>query len=634
MIMVFQIFLILILFIILAALGRKVLKLLQIDFVASSEYYIISIVLGLGLICHLMFFIGMAGGLYRNVIIIVILFLTVFLFNEIKGIVKDVIQLTKNISFSNLKKPFVIYLIMLLLFLLGTLNFISSSAPPTAADTLAYHLAAPKIFIQNHRIEFIPYYQFGFPLTYEMVYLLGMMFSDGAITGQINFVVSIVLLCSLIVFSAKYFNLLLSCLIGLIFYAVPLVTMEASIAKNDLAVMLFSVLCYSTLIKYREENYQLKWLVLSGIFCGFALATKLNGITVFFIMLLIYLFLRIYDVKIRKNIIRDLLIFSVLSILVASPWYIKNLFYTGNPVWPAFDAVFHGKYMNYELQAKISEHFDVGVEKNVLNFLLCPWWVVIKGKLFGTDRIGFSPLFLVVLPFFVFVLKKIDKKQLIIALTSLLFCLIYYVYWFLTYHNGVLLFPIIPFLCLLTGTIIKGLFNFQNKGIKVVVILSIIISVVWGICVSVLYNRNSMPVVLGWQKKDDFISNNVWYYDDYQYINKTLSKSDKLLLLPYMGYYLDVKYVWGAPGFQGYFSYGDFNKEEILAKIKSLKITHVFVDEEEIPSTYKDKMVKLLYELERDNKIIKIYTNPDSEKCLSRALKRIKFCKTCLYKIL
>lgn len=76
----------------------------------------------------------------------------------------------------------------------------------------------------------------------------------------------------------------------------------------------------------------------SSITAGLAILTKYNG--VFILPVLLYIFY--INKKNKSNVIKNLLIATLVPIFISLAWFIRNWIYLGNPIWPFMNSVFHG----------------------------------------------------------------------------------------------------------------------------------------------------------------------------------------------------------------------------------------------------------------------------------------------------
>src|SRR5262245_4036208 len=95
------------------------------------------------------------------------------------------------------------------------------------------------------------------------------------------------------------------------------------------------------MVMYATWNYfasrDLRWLILAGLFCGFAIGTKYPGL----LFLLLLAAVAVYIAFKRKELLPLLAV--VIAGLISAPWFVRNYYYTRNPLFPFF----------YELLGKV-----------------------------------------------------------------------------------------------------------------------------------------------------------------------------------------------------------------------------------------------------------------------------------------
>ena len=120
----------------------------------------------------------------------------------------------------------------------------------------------------------------------------------------------------------------------------------------------------------------------------------------------------------------------------------------------------------------------------------------------------------------------------------------------------------------------------RSRLVAVATIGTLAVSLAFGLGVSGLMNAQFFPVVFGFETHDAHLRKKAWYYQDIQYVNRTLPPDARLLSFPNHTYYLDVDYVWGSihvqPGLIDYFSI--HSAETLLDRWRELGITHVLWD--------------------------------------------------------
>ncbi|MCI0394312.1 MAG: glycosyltransferase family 39 protein [Chloroflexi bacterium] len=223
--------------------------------------------------------------------------------------------------------------------------------PPTSWDGLFYHLTGPKLYLEAGRIQpgiDIPH--LNFPALFGMVFLWGL-----GLRGEVTAVLLHFLFHGML--AGLVYNLarrLLRTRSGwpavLFLYATPMVLTLAAWAYNDLALAFYEVAALYALLKWRlaapEAGRPAAWLALSSVFSGLAMSLKYTSFVAPLALIGLLLWWQVVgdrgqgtgnreqETGNRGRAVRRLLLFGGLAALVALPWYLKNLAFTGNPVYP------------------------------------------------------------------------------------------------------------------------------------------------------------------------------------------------------------------------------------------------------------------------------------------------------------
>ena len=117
---------------------------------------------------------------------------------------------------------------------------------------------------------------------------------------------------------------------SIIFLAFIPIFMDYSILSYvESALVFFTVLSVYFLIKGK--------FALAGAAAGLSILTKYNG--VFILPVLVYILYQRFD---KKTFLRNALLITILPLLIALPWFIRNWVMLGNPVWPFLNFIFGG----------------------------------------------------------------------------------------------------------------------------------------------------------------------------------------------------------------------------------------------------------------------------------------------------
>ena len=127
----------------------------------------------------------------------------------------------------------------------------------------------------------------------------------------------------------------------LIFLSMPIVVRLSTQAYVDLGLAFFTTAGILAFIRYREGEFkEFKWLFLSAVAMGLALGTKYNALIAWVFLSLAFVFVYSKDTGRQWEAIKYGLVFFLISLFVFSPWLIKNIILTGNPLYPLFKGIF------------------------------------------------------------------------------------------------------------------------------------------------------------------------------------------------------------------------------------------------------------------------------------------------------
>lgn len=471
------------------------------------------IVILIALYCYLIFVLGILGLLYKNIIIIVsLLYVVLILFINYKYW-KVNISL-KRIKLSKLPKVF-----LSIIFIQGTVNLIGVLGPELSFDALWYHLTIPKIFLENNRIFHIPgnlLYYSDLPKNIDLIYLALLSFSNEILPKLIHFSFGLLSLYVLYKLARKFLNQELSFLTCLLFYSNLIVGWQSTTAYVDLGITFFEITTLFFFYKWLEKS-EMKYLIYSCFALGLSLSSKISAVNslVVFVLLTTSVFLQ-KKVTLFKYV-KYLLSFIFIPILITLPWFIFSFINTGNPIYPLLD-----------------NNFNLNFDINPIN--------IFKLFLFASDPL--SPIYLIVFPLTLLIINKFDYKTKLLVL----YCVSSLVIWLLTSSTGGSRF-ILPFLPAYSLLVLITINNIKFKNIKQYLITLIVIVALSSIAYRFIANYKYIPVVLGLETKQEFLSNNLNFsfgdfYDTDEYFKKNIKSSDIVLLYGFHNlYYVDFNYI-------------------------------------------------------------------------------------------
>ncbi|WP_319410115.1 phospholipid carrier-dependent glycosyltransferase [uncultured Desulfosarcina sp.] len=244
---------------------------------------------------------------------------------------------------------------------------IMASVPPVSRDALTHHLAVPKLWIEDGFFKELPSIPFSYyPMNLDLLYSIPLIFGNEIVPKYIHFAFG--LLTAYLIYSHLRSRLdqFYALLGALFFLSIPVIIKLSTTAYVDLGLIFFTTATLFMLIEWAESGFSSKHLVLAALSCGLALGTKYNGLIVLFLLTCAvpFLYLRGRSDRIFKTIPLNQLkalgwgvFFFTLSLLVFSPWMIRNINLTGNPIYPLYNNIFSNP----------SEHPSVDEDDDAIN---------------------------------------------------------------------------------------------------------------------------------------------------------------------------------------------------------------------------------------------------------------------------
>lgn len=502
----------------------------------------------IGIFSYLIFLLGIAGLLYRDLIIAVTV---LFWGGVIWFFSKKMFRVLKSFTVKDLLKKNKLLLIFVILFVLqAVVNLIGTFGPELAFDALWYHLTLPKLYLANHSVFFIPgglLYYSAMPKLAEMLYIAGLSFGNEILVKLIHFTFGLLTCLVLYKLSRKFFTPLISLIGVVIFYSNLVVAWESITAYVDLVRAFFEVLALWAFVNWYETKEK-KWFVYSAVMVGLAITTKVLATGSIFIFLglivLSNITFQVSDSKYKENfsyIIRNTFHFIITSLAVPLPWFVFSYMNTGNPFYPFFSSYFHS------VEAKI-----ISVDLlNPFHFISVSWNTLIR----AADPL--SPIYLIFLPLLFIFYKKLKKLPQLIFV----YCIGTFIFFYITsgIEGARLLLPYLPaFSLICAGIIDEVLQNKKQYGIFIHRLLVVLVIVIAFISISYRFaaNYKYLPIILGQQTKGVFLTKRLNFsfgdfYDTDGYFKNHIKPTDNVLLYGFHNlYYVDFPFIdatWREP---------------------------------------------------------------------------------------
>ncbi|MBI4718616.1 MAG: hypothetical protein HY763_12475 [Planctomycetes bacterium] len=251
-------------------------------------------------------------------------------------------------------------------------------------DVLEYHLQIPKEYRHADRISYLPHNVYGsFPSNVEMLYLLGMVLLDddidaGTTANMIHLALGVLAVIAVWV-AAREWSAAAGIVAAVATATTGWLTYLSGLAYVEHGVLFFGMLAAAAMFKHwgpagfsgAESPVRTRgggdrevaarqpgtgWLVFSGVAAGFACGCKYPAGPMIAAPLALAAVLA--PGRAMRARVAGLFIFVASTTLATAPWLLKNLVYTGNPVFPLGSSVFTGLPDGWSADAR--ERWEAG----------------------------------------------------------------------------------------------------------------------------------------------------------------------------------------------------------------------------------------------------------------------------------
>jgi 4-amino-4-deoxy-L-arabinose transferase-like glycosyltransferase len=521
--------------------------------------------------------------------------------------------------------------LLILLALVVICIVILASVPPVSRDALTHHLAIPKLYLKHGGITEIPSVLFSYyPMNLDLLYVIPLYFGSDIAAKFIHFMFALLTACLIYGYLKERLGAVWA-IFGVIFFlSLPIIVKLSITVYVDLGLIFFSTAALLSLLKWIENRFQLKFLILSAVCCGLALGTKYNGLV---LLLILTLFIPFFYTRISKTRFRtqDLTqngsagriqlkalgfatVFVFIALLVFSPWMIRNYVWKSNPIYPLYDQIFN-RYQTMpaepqdelqalepdtasqpESQAKPSPWGSLAMRRVIYGeswweIALIPVRIFFQGQDDNPRRFdGKLNPFLFLLPFFAFFQINTNTATLQTEKKFLMFfALLFVLYTFCTTSIRIrYIAPIISPLVILsmfgfsnmTSAFLKRWKNLPNGFSKsFIIFLGGAVLAYNGLYIVQQFNYvQPFRYLSGQLSRDAYIEKYRPEYSIYQYANRHLTDRSKILGL-FLGnrrYYCDRELIFGQNEFLESVHQAD-SAQILFMDLKETGYTHVII---------------------------------------------------------
>jgi hypothetical protein len=464
-------------------------------------------------------------------------------------------------------------------------------------DALAYHLAFPRIYLQAGGMVEIPFmHQSYFPPLLDMLYLLGLWLSGESCAKVFHWWMAVLMVVGTGAFVRRLGGQ--SLWSALLLMGTPVIMWQSFSAYIDLSSALYIGLGVFALYGAMGETSagEKHWLWLAAGMMGFALATKYTALLswgLWGVMALLWCWRKRWWAGMRL-----IGIAALLALAIGSPWYLRNWYWTGNPVYPFAYEIFGGENWSREqAMAYRGDQLKFGMGREPAQLLMLPWNLTAHPLRFA-DPIGAA------VGEQVYLLPTIGMGYL--ATLGLIV--------------GTGLAPGMGWLMALTALNTLGWFYLMQQVRYLIVVLPLLAAggTVWGhrasIWLRLLYTAlltvqavytlwlfgssylSLLPLAL--RDRDAYLERRLQIYPAIRFLNReTPADAGVILLDETRGYYLNRPYMWGNAGHHRLIPYERFQSwRELIEWLRRAGYRYVLINTRFAPQGTPERWRALYYD--------------------------------------
>ncbi len=437
--------------------------------------------------------------------------------------------------------------------------------PPVSRDALIHHLAIPKLWIHHGGFFVIPWAEFSyFPMNIDLLYLVPLFFGNDTVPALIHLFFGWGTGYLVYRYLKGQAGRLWGLLGLLVFVSTPMVIRLSITAYVDLGMIFFTTASILAYLHWRDGSYSdAKWLLLSAIFMGLAAGTKYNALIswVFLNGAVCYQYAK--DTGKQLQAIRWGGLFFLVALAVVSPWFVKNLVLTGNPIYPLMDNMLSFLHGGRETLAfLVAGDADKGgfnifrnrlllYGEDIWQILFLPLRIFFEGRDHSPQYFDgvLNPLFALTIPL-AFIGKRKGHRSFFLLFIAFIFAVSA-----LTADLRIrYILPILPFMSILAITGIRNGIEWLMKhrrsaarqaGRAVPFAVALLIAANLFYFANLFSALRPLPYILGEESRDEFLTRQIASYPAVHFINQNLP-GDAVVYLLYLsgrGYYLDRDYL-------------------------------------------------------------------------------------------
>ncbi len=540
------------------------------------EQFVLSSGLGVGAVAMLLLLLGFLQLYSLSFLLGTFLFLLLLCFRQFSTMKNYAFGIKSLVCSAFSRKGLPCFCVFVLLLMMA-LFFLIATSPETEWDALSFHLATAKVYVREQGIVPIYYaYHAALPHLFDMLYVAGELWKSDVFSRAFVLCINLTIMIGIWIFGKKFFSEDAGIFGAVTFLTTPVLMVYMPATYIDIPLGIFALGAVWSFLCWKQDRCE-NWLVLTALFLGFAISSKIILAPLAVALVLAYWWYAIFENKLSHMIFWTFL-FGFVVVLFLVPWFVFNYATLDNPVYPFLHGTFSGKYWSNDLAIWWSNaRATYSTGKTVWNYFLIPVTLSFFPNTSGPIY-GFSALYIMLVPLLLLFFDRKERETLCFLSVLLFICL---TCWFLVAPDMRYLFYLVPFFAVLSGYVLTRILGDASFGsfCKRISCLLFVLVLLSNLFLFFVIFRSDVSLFAGNISRDTYIAQDSPIYYTSQWINANLA-TDAVVFLANddKGYYIDRTYIIGYGVYSTYIDYIHLaDADALAARLHELGVTHVLI---------------------------------------------------------
>lgn len=396
---------------------------------------------------------------------------------------------------------------------------ISALAPITGWDAGVAHLALPSDYAREGRIQVLESNAYSaFPHLLHSLYAVAFFQGGETAVALFNWVYGPLACMAIFSLGKRVEGRRCGLIAAAILATSPVYFDQVGTVSIDMPYVGMTLAALACLMAWRDEK-RLSWLVLGAFLAGSSSGIRHTGFLVCVFLTLAVL------VTSRDERVRMTLVFGGVSVLAASPWFLRSALLAGNPVYPFFMNTFTGGTLPIVAITGIGAHESIK-GTGLGDFLMFPWNIVMRPHWYDgwSNSPGGLVLFLGIPGLFVG-----GRRARMLGVFSISGGM----FFFFFRHFARYLLPFFA-----PMMVVAAVAACRVRKLRRPIALLLLLTFVYGLGIGAATVHFKVPVALGFETREAYLTRRLERFAAFEWVNENVPATATIMTFDPRSYYI------------------------------------------------------------------------------------------------